>query len=93
MTSVLNDGDVRERIRRYVDLKFLGPRSTVTLRDEDWLMKKGIVDSMGAIELMRFLEAEFAIEIGDEDVTEENLGSVSALTRFVISKRAPSATD
>jgi len=48
-------------------------------------MKKGIVDSMGAVELIKFLEAEFGVEVCVDDITEENLGSVAA--RFVIGKR------
>jgi len=57
------------------------------LRDEDWLMKKGIVDSMGAIQLVKFLEAEFGVEVCGDNITEENLGSVAVITRFIIRQR------
>lgn len=90
MTSVLNDVGVRDRIRRYVEATFLRTGAKLILRDEDWLMKKGIVDSLGVVELIKFLEAEFGVVIRDDDITEENLGSVAALTRFVIRKRSGS---
>ncbi len=92
MPSVLNDADVRDRIRHYVQARFLGTRAKVTLGDEDRLMRRGIVDSLGAVELMSFLEAEFKVDIRGDEVTEENLGSVAALTRFVIGKRARAQT-
>ena len=92
MASAINSVDVRDRIRRYIEAAFLKTRPKVTLRDEDWLLRKGIVDSIGAVEIIRFLEDEFAVEIVDDDVTEENLGSVAALTRFVVRKRALAPT-
>jgi acyl carrier protein len=45
------------------------------------------VDSLGAIELIKALEAEFGVEIRGEDITEENLGSVTAITRLILRKR------
>jgi len=87
MTSGLHDSDVRQRIRRHVEATVLRRHPNFQLSDDDWLLKKGIVDSMAAIELIKFLEAELGIEICGDDITEENLGSVSAMTRFVIRKR------
>lgn len=88
MATEFNEADVRDRIRRYVEGAFLRTHPNVNLRDDDWLMKKGIVDSMGVVELIKFLEEEFGIEVWGDDITEENLGSVAALTQFVIGKRA-----
>jgi acyl carrier protein len=87
VAPVLNDADVRDRIRRYVEVAFLRKHPKLILRDDDWLMKKGIVDSMGVIELIKFLKSEFGVEVSGEDITEENLGSVAGMTRFVIAKR------
>ena len=88
MAQVLNDPAVRDRIRRYVENAFLRMHPKLELRDDDSLIKMGVVDSLGVIELIKFLDAEFGVEVGGEDVTEGNLGSVSAITRFVIGKRA-----
>jgi acyl carrier protein len=87
MAPVLNEADVRNRIRRYVESTFLRKHPKLKLLDDDWLMKKGIVDSMGVIELIKFLKAEFGVEVWGDDITEENLGSISGMTRFVIEKR------
>ena len=87
MAPVLNEADVRERIRRYVEGAFLRKHPKLKLRDDDWLMKKGIVDSMGVIELIKFIKSEFEVEVLGDDITEDNLGSVAGMTRFVIGKR------
>jgi acyl carrier protein len=51
--------------------------------DTDSLLDRGIIDSTGAMELVSFLETEFAIEISDRDLVPENLDSVAAITSFV----------
>lgn len=88
MAPARDDSDVRDRIRRYVEATFLPAHPNLKLRDDDGLLNKGIVDSIGVIELIGFLEVELGLEIGGDDMTEENLGSVAAITRFVIRKQA-----
>jgi acyl carrier protein len=84
---VLEEADVRDRVRRYVQGRFLPLRPDLTIRDDDRLIRSGIVDSLGVIELIKALEAEFGVEILGEDITEENLGSVTAITRLILRKR------
>jgi acyl carrier protein len=87
MAPALEEAEVRERVRRYVQGRFLPLRPKLTIRDDDRLIRSGIVDSLGAIELIKALEAEFGVEIRGEDITEENLGSVTAITRLILRKR------
>lgn len=89
MTPLQDDSAVRGRIRRYIQATFLSRHRNFELRDDDLLLKKGVVDSMGAVQLITFLEAELGIQVPGEDITEENLGSVSAITRFVMQKTTP----
>jgi acyl carrier protein len=87
MAPVGEEAEVRDRIRRYVQGRFLPLRPDLAIRDDDRLIRSGIVDSLGAIELIKALEAEFGVEIRGEDITEENLGSVTAMTRLILRKR------
>jgi acyl carrier protein len=57
------------------------------LGDNDSLQELGIVDSTGVLELVSFLQEKFSIEI-DEELSPENLDSVSNLTHFVSAKLA-----
>jgi acyl carrier protein len=59
-----------------------------TLADEDRLLERGVVDSMGIVEMLTFLEDEFDVKPADEEISEANLGSVSAIVRFVAAKMA-----
>jgi acyl carrier protein len=78
---------VLARTRLYVGDTFLYMRPGFVLEDDDRLLERGIIDSMGVLELIAFLETEFGIAVGDEDVTEENLGTLASIGRYVASRR------
>ena len=79
--------EVLERTRSYLQENFLYMRPDVELKDDDALLQKGVVDSMGVIEVLEFLKEEFGVVIEDEEITEENLGSLSAIAEFVQGKQ------
>ena len=80
-----------ERTRGYVQRTFLYARPDVVLRDEDRLLDRGIIDSMGVLELLGFVEQEFKVTLRDEDITEANLGSLQAIARCVCARAARSS--
>jgi acyl carrier protein len=75
------------RIRRYITENFLYMRPDYQFTDDDALLGKGIIDSLGVMELISFVEEEFGVAVADTDITEQNLGSVNAVARYVASKR------
>ena len=82
---------VIERTRAYIGENFLYMRRDFRLDDTHSLLGSGIIDSMGVMEVIAFIESEFGVEIDDEDVTEDNLGSIRAISRYVVA-RAEAAT-
>jgi acyl carrier protein len=46
----------------------------------------GLLDSLGLLRLIQFLEEEFHIRVGDGDVGEENFGTLERLVAFVARK-------
>lgn len=47
------------------------------------LFKEGVIDSYGYIELVRFLEREFAITLSDEELLSNVLVSLDDMAAFV----------
>ena len=82
---------VIERTRAYITENFLYMRRDFRLDDNDSLLGSGIIDSMGVMEVILFLETEFGVEVGDEDVTEENLGTIRAISRYVVARTEAAA--
>jgi len=56
------------------------------IRDNSLIFKEGYLDSMGFIMLITFIEEEFKIKTSDEDLVEENFGSINAITEYISHK-------
>jgi acyl carrier protein len=48
--------------------------------------ENGILDSIGFLEIITFVEGQFGIEIADNEVVPENLGSLRRISNFVEKK-------
>jgi acyl carrier protein len=57
------------------------------------LLQSGIIDSLGILELVEFMEREFAIVIADEELAPDNFQNLEVLSKFVLSKRNGGAKD
>lgn len=73
-------------VRQFIESEFLYMRPGVVIADDDSLMKKGVVDSMGVLEVMQFLSDTFGVSPADDEITEANLGSLRSTARFVHQK-------
>lgn len=52
------------------------------------LIESGVIDSMGLLRLISFLEDYYSIEIPDEDIVPDNFRSLSSIEAFVASHMA-----
>jgi len=52
------------------------------------LLDQGILDSTGVLEVISFLEGEFAIKVDDAEMLPENLDSIDRIVAFIDRKRA-----
>jgi acyl carrier protein len=77
-----------ERTRAFVRETFLYMRPDFVLGDDDPLLVRGVLDSMGVTELIVFLEREFDVVVAAEDITEQNLGSVASIARYIAARQS-----
>ena len=49
------------------------------------LLAEGILDSMGLVRLISFLESEYSIIIGDDNLLPQNFDTITAILELVIS--------
>jgi acyl carrier protein len=92
LVPTITESRIKTRLRAFVQENFLYAMPNFELRDDDLLMERGVVDSMGVAEMIAFVESEFGVFLSDDEITEANFGSLSAIVRFV-SSRQPSAVD
>lgn len=79
-----------QRIQAFLLEKFPLARKAGIEKDTG-LLEKGILDSLGILDVVAFLESEFSIVICDEELVPENFQSLSTLSAFVQSKHEKGA--
>ena len=84
--SLVQHHEVLNRVRKFVRQNFLYASPDMQVADSEQLLEAGVVDSMGVIEMLEFLQHEFGVTVPDEDVTEENLGSMQAIATYVVAR-------
>ena len=50
------------------------------------LMSSGVIDSVGFLEFVVFIENEFNIEFDDDEINEDNFENLIKIAEFIISK-------
>jgi len=78
---------VEQRVRDFVLKQFPLARKSGVKPEDKWL-ESGLLDSLGILDLVHFLEAEFSIHLSDEELSPENFQSLTAVVSFVETKLA-----
>lgn len=81
------DTTVRVAIRTFIEENFLYMHPDVELADDEDLLTRGLVDSLGFVELVEEVQARYSVEVEDLEITEQNFGSIDAIVAYVERKR------
>jgi acyl carrier protein len=82
----MNRNSISHIVRQFVSQHFSQAR-TRSLTDQDPLLESGIVDSLGVLDIVSFIESEFAITVADEDLVHEHFGSIERIAAYIESKQ------
>jgi len=61
--------------------------SPADLDQDKPMLTSGVLDSLGVLELVAFIEESYSIQLQDEDLVPENFDQLSALMAFVEQRR------
>ena len=78
---------VRKSLREFILADFLFSDDPTALNDDDSFQETQIIDSMGMIQVVQFIESEYQLKVKDEELVPEKLDSVNRLVRFVTEKK------
>ena len=81
--------DVGTRIRDFISEEIMFEDNATELSDDTQLLS-GIMDSLGLLQLVAFLEEEFDVEIDDSDMTADHFRTIADIEALVRSKAAVS---
>ncbi len=74
---------IEAKIRHYILENLMFTDDGSRLPNDASLLDRGVIDSTGVLEIVMFLEEEFAIKIKDSEMLPENFDSVNNLVAFV----------
>ncbi|MEZ4678320.1 MAG: acyl carrier protein [Caldilineaceae bacterium] len=86
MTQIQPHG-IAQLLRTHILEEIAYDRSDLELTDDFELIERGVIDSMGMLRVVTFLEEKFAIVMEPEDMTLENFATIDAIATYVMSKR------
>lgn len=69
------------RIREFIATTFPSDDGSDHPADAS-LLEGGVIDSIGVLTLVTWLEEEFGFTVDDEDVVPENLDSIASITAY-----------
>jgi acyl carrier protein len=79
---------MEQEIRAFLASNFFLGDDPESLPTSASLIEAGVIDSMGVLELVAFLEETYGIRIGDDELVPENLDTIGNIVRYVGQKQA-----
>ena len=76
--------EIASKIQTFLSKRF----ENYDFGEEEDIFATGLVNSLFAMQLVLFLEKEFGVEIGDDDLSMDNFRTIAAMTALVNEKNA-----
>jgi acyl carrier protein len=80
--------DIELRVRQFIADNFLFGDDGNKLSDTQSLLEAGLIDSTGILQLVAFLEGDFAIRVADAEIVPDNLDTIRTIVSYVAGKAA-----
>ncbi len=87
----LEEGTTRvdeDAILKFITDNFMIGQNPDKLKRDTSFLDSGIIDSLGVLELVSFLEERFSVEVKDEELVPENLDSIRNLVAYIERKQS-----
>ena len=79
--------DPRTALRTLILEDYLFTDDDSALADNMSFLQEGILDSMGILEIIMFLEERFGVTVAENEMVPQNLDSIENLIAFIDRKR------
>ncbi len=83
MTNQTENQHVEQPIRDFIAKNLLFSETGLSYPDEASFLHEGIIDSLGVVELVEFVQKTFGIKVEQHEVTRDHFDSVTKLSAFV----------
>ncbi|MCK4821364.1 acyl carrier protein [bacterium] len=77
---------IKELIRKFI-VQLAKKKEHANVNDDDDVITMGIIDSLGIMQLVAYIEETFSIKVNDEDIIPDNFESIEVISSFIESKQ------
>jgi len=74
---------LKQELREFIRRSLIPAGATAEVDENEPLIDHGVIDSMGLLQIMTFIEERTGVRVPDDEVTPENFQSVSAIDQLV----------
>lgn len=85
----MSDAKLMSDVRQFILDRFLEGEDPNALTAETPLISGGIVDSLGTLDLVSFLEERLGVQFEAHEVDKHSLDTLASIEAFVKKKRSP----
>jgi acyl carrier protein len=75
--------ELKERIKEFIRTEVNPDLDLKALGDDEPLIESGIIDSLGILKIMAFLDEEFGIDLSAQEIKPENFKNVATIFSLV----------
>jgi acyl carrier protein len=79
-----NINKIKSEVKKYILSASLAEIDEV--KEDELIFENGLLDSMGLLFLIEFLDEKFAVKVSDEELNPKNFESIKSIVSFVNSK-------
>lgn len=79
--------DIQAKLKDYLLMELAADLGIETLSEEDDLLEQGIIDSMGIMNVIAFMEENFEIAVEDQEIVPDNFQTIKNMEQFIGQKR------
>lgn len=78
---------VEARLQEFIEKSLIHAKDVSAVGQDESLLDSGLLDSASIFELVAFVETQFQIDIGDEEIVPGNFETVRQLAAFIEGKQ------
>ena len=79
--------DMVEALRKYIMNELMSEKPSAPIGESDNLLSSGVLDSMGLLQLVAFIEDEFGVTISSDEFQPESFQSLSSIAGLIQKKK------
>lgn len=76
----------KEKIKNFIVTELMSDGNVTELTDTTLLIESGIIDSLGIMSLLGYLEDNFSVQISGDDLIPENFSTIATIGDLLTQK-------